>query len=672
MRYFTLTTLFSLLIFSFSNLTAQELVLKSDLEGLTMTLGQTFEPSTYVENLEGDKLSCPYVYYYNKEGVFSRAESISYDRNNGEIKANAPGKHEVVAMCLGLQTDRLSRTFEVEVNYGKVAEITISLPQKNYVNTFLPLIIDVVDESGFKRDVQKINLTSDSQILSIDDTNNVKALMPGTTTLTAELDGVSASVEIIILENPLSKIELSSNQDVVRTGDVVRYSATGLDSNGNEISNLPFKYTFYGESFDVSESATGTMLNDGRFVAEEPGNYSISATLGDITSSKQLRVIARDIKREVFRVGNTVVPDKRTSDFWIFEGVDGRDYAVTGTHSADGSAFFWDVTDPSNMKKIDSIKVDARTVNDVKVSQDGKIAIISREGASNRKNGIFILDVTNPYDVQVLAEYTKNLTGGVHNLFIDNEHVYVLGSGERYYVLNIEDPSNPVEVGMFELGKEGQSIHDVWIEDGIAYSSNWKDGVYLVDVGNGIAGGSPSNPVAFADYTYASGANHAAFPFKSKSTGTFYVVLCDEIFPNGVDLTEPSITAGFCHFVDFSDLDNPVEVAKFEVPGTGSHNLWVDDDVLYVAMYGGGVRVVDISGDLVGDLFRQDREIGYTMTGSPNGFIPNATMSWGAQVYKGYVFYSDMHSGLGVAKVSEEEPDTSNVNQYIERTGIPD
>ena len=192
------------------------------------------------------------------------------------------------------------------------------------------------------------------------------------------------------------------------------------------------------------------------------------------------------------------------------------------------------------------------------------------------------------------------------------------------------------------------------------------------DVGNGIAGGSPSNPVPFSNYTYASGANHAAFPFKSKSTGTFYVILCDEIFPEGVNLTEPEITAGFCHFVDFTDLDNPVEVAKFEVPGTGSHNLWVDEDVLYVAMYGGGVRVVDISGELVGDLFRQDREIGYTMTGSPNGFIKNATMSWGAQVYKGYVFYSDMYSGLGVAKVSEDKPDTSNENQYIERTGIPD
>ena len=158
------------------------------------------------------------------------------------------------------------------------------------------------------------------------------------------------------------------------------------------------------------------------------------------------------------------------------------------------------------------------------MSQDGTVAIISREGASNRKNGIFILDVTNPYDVKVLSEYTKNLNGGVHNLFIDNDHAYVLGTGERYYILNIEDPTNPVEVGMFEVGKEGQNIHDVWIEDGIAYSSNWRDGVYLVDVGNGIAGGSPSNPVPFSNYTYASGANHAAFPFKSKSTGTFYAV----------------------------------------------------------------------------------------------------------------------------------------------------
>ena len=167
MKNIILKTMLFLLAFTSTNLIAQDLFIKSDLEGLTMRLGDSFEPETYVENLNGEQFSCPYVYYYNKEGVYSRAESISYDRNNGEIKANAPGKHEVVAMCLGLQNDRLSRTFEVEVNYGKVSEITISLPQNNYVNTYLPINFEVVDEVGFKRDGQKLNLTSNSQILSI-------------------------------------------------------------------------------------------------------------------------------------------------------------------------------------------------------------------------------------------------------------------------------------------------------------------------------------------------------------------------------------------------------------------------------------------------------------------------------------------------------------------------
>ena len=218
---------------------------------------------------------------------------------------------------------------------------------------------------------------------------------------------------------------------------------------------------------------------------------------------------------------------------------------------------------------------------------------------------------------------------------------------------------------MFEIGKEGQSIHDVWIEDGIAYSSNWRDGVYLVDVGNGIAGGSPSNPVAFGNYNYASGAHHATFPFKSKTTGKFYTVLGDEIFPNGIDVNAPNETAGFLHFVDFTDLKNPKEVARYELPGHGSHNYWIQDDILYVAMYSGGVRIVDISGDLMGDLYKQGREIGYILPGNSKGYIPFATMTWGAQLYKGHVFYSDWNSGIGAAKVMPVKPDNSKVNQYL-------
>ena len=51
--------------------------------------------------------------------------------------------------------------------------------------------------------------------------------------------------------------------------------------------------------------------------------------------------------------------------------------------------------------------------------------------------------------------------------------------------------------------------------------------------------------------------------------------------------------------------------------------------------------------------------------GNKDGYIPFATMSWGAQLYKGHVFYSDWNSGLGAAKVMPIKPDNSKVNQYL-------
>ena len=322
---------------------------------------------------------------------------------------------------------------------------------------------------------------------------------------------------------------------------------------------------------------------------------------------------------------------------------------------------FWDVTDPASIIKIDSVQVDARTVNDVKISGDGTLCVISREGASNRKNGIVIIDVTNPREVEIISTFTENLTGGVHNLFIYENHVYALSAGQKYYIINIDDPKNPKAVSKFELDTPGHSIHDVWVVDGIAYSSNWSDGLQLVDVGNGVAGGSPENPVQFASYAYPSGANHAAWPYKNEETGKFYVIGGDEIFPYGLNLNGPNIAGGFLHFIDFTDPDNPDEVAKFEVPGAGSHNYWVEDDILYTAFYNGGVRIVDISGDLLGDLNKQGREIGFIIPSDPEGYIPNSPFTWGAQIHKGTIFYSDWNSGLWAAKLEPATPEEVKV-----------
>ncbi|MGB1131815.1 MAG: LVIVD repeat-containing protein [Flavobacteriaceae bacterium] len=660
---------------------SQEKTIISDLEDLTLNIGEVFKPNSKVVNSDGSEAECDRLYYYNKKGVFSSPKSITFDRSEGTLMANEPGTHEVVAICIDSEGKRLSKTFYVSVNYPKIKEVKLSLNDENiYVGNYIPLVYEITDELDTKRVIDfwttdvaakyfsevDMSLTSSNNKIEIDESNNILATEEGSSSIIALFDGVKGEIDIKVKKNPVSRLVLKSSENNVRSGDVINYNTIAYDKKGNVIEGIKVNYSFTGKSSDKSNTASGLILNDGRFVGDVPGKYIISAKVGNISTSKVANVFPREVQREVNSVGTGLVGDKHTSDFWIFEGVDGGDYGVTGTWGADGTAYFWDVSDPSDLKKIDSVQVDARTVNDVKVSQDGKICVITREGASNRKNGMIIIDVSNPRDVKILSEYTKNLTGGVHNVFIDNNHVYALSNGERYYVVNIDDPSNPKEVGMFELGKEGQSIHDVWIEDGIAYSSNWRDGVYLVDVGNGIVGGSPSNPIAFGNYSYASGAHHATFPFKSKSTGKFYTVLGDEIFPNGVNPNGTNETAGFIHFVDFSDLNNPKEVARYELPGHGSHNYWIEDDILYVAMYTGGLRIVDISGDLIGDLYKQGREIGYLLTGSEDGYIPNDTMVWGAQLYKGHVFYSDFNTGLGAAKVSGGKPDNSKTNQHLD------
>ena len=664
MRYIIIILFF---IFSFQINFSQNQTIESNLSGLVLEIGDTFMPESFVKNFDGTTRNCETIIYYNKKGVFNVGGSIVQDPSNGKIVANEPGKHEVVAVCVDSRNngDRLSQTFIVTVNYSKTESVKLEISDEAFSGSYVPLKYRLVTANGNERNdlIANIN-SSNTDVVSVDSNGLLKALKKGDAILTVEVDGVKASKKIKVKDSPVISLNITASSNSVRTGDVVTLSSKMLTKKGKEINTLNPTYSFHGVSFDGSNSASGLIKED-KFVADVSGLYTINANFGNITSSTKIKVTDRNIKRDIVQLGTGDVFDKHTSDAWFFEGVDGKDYGVSGTFF-DGKAYFWDVSDPTNITKTDSIKVDARIVNDVKVSKDSKICVITKEGASNRKNGFVILDISNPSDVKVLSEYTDGLTGGVHNVFIDNNHVYALnafGNPAKFEVVNIEDPKNPKGVGKFEL-ELGSAIHDIWIEDGIAYTSNWKDGLYIVDVGNGIAGGSPSNPVAVANYKYKTGANHAAFPFKSKSTGKFYVILGDEIFPDGVDFFAANETTGFLHFVDFTDLKNPQEVARYELPGYGSHNFWVEDDVVYAGMYNGGLRVIDVSGDLLGDLYKQGREIAAFKTGSPKGFIPNNTMTWGAQYFKGNVFYSDFNAGIGALKLLDSKPDNSNSMQF--------
>jgi hypothetical protein len=106
--------------------------------------------------------------------------------------------------------------------------------------------------------------------------------------------------------------------------------------------------------------------------------------------------------------------------------------------------------------------------------------------------------------------------------------------------------------------------------------------------------------------------------------------------------------------IDVSDIEHPKSVAYYEPKDGGSHNVWVAGDTLYLGDYQGGLRVLDISGDLRGDLLRQGREIAHVVTGDKAGNLPNAANAWGAIYRDGYIYVPDINSGLWIVRVDSK------------------
>ncbi len=504
--------------------------------------------------------------------------------------------------------------------------------------------------------------SSDPSVATVDARGNVTAHEPGSVSVHADFDGTRGTLRLDVAELPATGVRIRGGADTARQGDVVSFEAV-VEGTSGEVADVPVAWSVSYQPDDSirAPGATG-IVEDGRFVGEQPGLYTVFARVGDHMAARTVDVAPRQVVREVQVQGQGSVSHVHSSDLWIFEGANGRDYGVTGTWGGDGWTYFWDVTDPANIVKTDSLRVDARTVNDVKVSPDGRYAALSREGASNRRNGVVILDLADPAHPTIASTFDDGLTGGVHNMFATEDHLFALSGGDKYVILDVTDLTDPRYVS--EYNHPDSRIHDVWVHDGVAYSAEWENGVVVVDVGNGRWGGSIDNPVYVTNVPYPVGRTHAAYPYFQESTGKFYLFLGDEIMNRqgaawaGAGLGRipeqggtPSVTSGYIHIIDFTDPANPEDVARYEVPEFGTHNMWVEDDVMYVGYYEGGVRVVDVSGELLGNLATQGREIAVYKAFDPDGYTANSPMAWGAQPHKGNLFFSDFNSGLWSIRV---------------------
>ena len=647
-------------------------------DSLSLNVGETGTVKIKFVDLKGNVVQNPFFIFGRPTRALESQPRLSDSTGvaNVTITAFKPGKLSLSVRSISeKREDRVSATMPVEVPFPEIDRIVFNDPfQSVYTDTYVNFSTQVFDQANLKREDANVTLSSsNTDVAEVDMLGNLYAKKTGTITLTATVDNVKETVKVKVVKNPVRKINLSASEDQIRTGDVLRFDAKAVNRSGRWVKDAPITFSFTGRAeYGIGLPASAVINTEGKFVAETPGVFTVIAESGGFSARKTVKVVARNVRKKAVKVGHGTVSDVRTSDLWVWPGIGkhkGKDFAVTGTWSANGEAYFWDVTEPEKMHIIDTVTVDARTVNDVKVSENGEVAVITREGASNRKNGFVILDVRDPFNVKITAEYNDDMTGGVHNVFIYDNHVYAVNNGRKYDVINIEDPANPFRVSRYELDTPGHGVHDVWVIDGLAYSSNWADGVHIVDVGAvtidekdrsksrynpflAMAGqGSPGNPVKLGEMKDPNGHNHAAFPFISQSSDKFYIITGDE-YGN-----EFGMAGGF-HFLDFTNPSSPKETAVYQVPEAGSHNHWVHGDTLLASYYQGGLRVVDISGELMGDIYAQGREIAYFNSRDPEGFAPTTNV-WGTMPYKGLIYFSDMNNGLWAIKLEDETMGTN-------------
>jgi len=598
----------------------------------------------------------------------------------GVVTALAAGDYELIATLVreggAPAGEPVTLRVPVSINWPALDRVVVAPATDDHllVGTTMRLRARAEHADGSTRRDPDVTWRSGSpDVATVDRFGRVTARAPGTATITATADGVDGTLTVRADPFTGTSIEITGGGARARTGDVLDFRAQVRDANGELLGGVPVEWSHaWEEPEGIIAPPAPAQMDGGRFVADVAGVYTVIADAGPLSARTSFRVVARDVVQKLEIQGQGREQRVRTTDFWVFEGRDGRDYALTGAKRSDGYGFVWDVTEPGNIFKTDSIQVDARSVNDMKVSPDARYATMTREGASNRRNGVVILDLADPAHPVIASEVTDHgLTGGVHNAFPTNDYVYALAGGDKYVILDVSDLYNPRLVG--EYNHPDSRLHDVWVLDGLAYSAEWENGLVVVDVGDGRWGGSPENPVLVSSYPIPGGATHAVFPYISQSTGKHYVFLGDEIMSrrglawegpgqgrgsyqlpydpetgmNGI----PLATRGYIQIVDFSDPESPQMVARYEVPEYGTHNIWVEDDILYQAYYEGGVRMVDVSGELMGNLYTQGREIAVFKAYDPIGYVPNSPMAWSAMPFKGRVFFSDTNSGLWSARL---------------------
>ncbi|MCZ8205737.1 Ig-like domain-containing protein [Gemmatimonas sp.] len=582
---------------------------------------------------------------------------------DGLVRSGSTGTMPVTVVAQIVGQPTITQRIEVRMVPGPAATITLDdAPTRLVGGQRLVLVPTVRSAAGDRRDDRVQWSSSNPAVVAVNADGLVEAKGVGRAVLTARVDRATATHAVQVVAGRIGSLAITPSAKEARTGDVIRFAVTARDAAGRSLAGLTPSWSF--------KPGQGVIDADGAFTGYEGGTYVVTATLGTQSAQAVVRLTPRDVRRPATVVGRLPRTGFTTEEVWLHPT---REIAYLGTGSGGDRMFTIDITDKSKPVVTDSIVENTRRVNDIMTNPAGTHLVFTREGASDRKNGIVIAALDDPLHPKKCADYTEGLTGGVHSTFVYRQekygtHIYLTNDGTgAIHIIDWNDPCQPKTAAVWKTPRPdaGRSLHDIDVQDGLAYLSYWNDGLVILDIGNGIKGGSPSNPQLVSQYKYdlndmyrqveASGGpgfirgTHTAWRHKN------YVFIADEVFPaapvKGAKDASAGRAYGRLQVIDVSNIAKPKSVAFYEPEFGGVHNVWVAGDTLYMGAYNAGFRTFDISGELRGDLRAQQREMVHVHTADMDGYVKNAAMTWGVVVRNGLAYVNDMYNGLWIVRM---------------------
>ena len=581
--------------------------------------------------------------------------------STGEFTGGYQGYARVTAVGFvrGVQGSQVFGTALVHVLPEPPARIVLDpRPARLVAGSRLTVAAAAFSRHGDRRSDPVTFTSSNPRVATATSDGRLRAVAAGRATITATAGPATETLALQVLPNNIARVTIEPAISNVRTGDVVKFTATARNAAARPVGEVAVDWAVSAGSGASEIDPSGT------FVAELAGDYTVTASIGGKEADAVVHVAPREVGRGIEVRGR--VPIKMSAaEVWLHPSgtcaylstIADRVYAI-------------DITDVTHPKIVDSMMTNARIVNDVMTTEDGKYGVFSREGASDRKNGIVVFDASNPCHPKPVSEYTQTVSGGVHSSYVYKGHAYITDDATgSMRVIDIQDPQHPKEVARWqtEQTEAGRYLHDIMVVDGLAYLAYWNDGLVILDVGNGMKGGSPTNPQFVSQYKYDLTATYARVwqlfgQGFVRGTHTAwrqgrYVFVGDEVYaahPYKGLQDGNNLTFGRLHVIDVSDITQPREVAWYEPTDGGVHNVWVVGDTLYLGNYQGGARAVDISGELKGDLLREGREMSWILTVDSLGHR-RAPFAWGAVVRDGNIFVPDINTGLWILRMEPKQ-----------------